>query len=377
MPRADQLGEWRSALSAAADAEAGYSYPTYLRLRLRAVLDGFAKLIITRQEYSPSSAQALFVQRVLSEWAESQEVFAKTPTATDLQRKLIDTLDLARLERQIRFLIAALSWWYKPSAEDRPRVPDRQQLDQAKHDLYRMIDQLNGLARLLRDDENIRGRVDQIFGRAVLVPKVPNDLDGYVVDHSDDLEQLQALVQITIGTRLASMFAALDADLVRITESWTPWARNELLTRHLGFAFWDIILYPIQAVSGVNERDHVEVMRFSPFESELVATSEEKQLKGVTLGHFGAFFSRPGRENDYLWGRLDTAERLIVLLSTPPGRSVGWFRKPANGDPNRERRRQRCIDDFKAAARVIVESERANLKQIGDRLDFVSEAGLL
>ena len=272
------------ALSAAADAEAGYSYPTYLRLRLRAVLDGFAKLIITRQEYSPSSAQALFVQRVLSEWAESQEVFAKTPTATDLQRKLIDTLDLARLERQIRFLIAAISWWYKPSAEDRPRVPDRQQLDQAKHDLYRLIDQLNGLARLLRDDENIRDRVDRIFGRAVLVPKVPNDLDGYVVEHSDDLAQLQALVQVTIGTRLASMFAALDADLVRITESWTPWARNELLTRHLGFAFWDIILYPIQAVGGVNERDHVEVMRFSPFESELVATSEEKQLKGVDAG---------------------------------------------------------------------------------------------
>ena len=166
VPAADQLGEWRSALSAAADAEAGYSYPTYLRLRLRAVLDGFAKLIITRQEYSPSSAQALFVQRVLSEWAESQEVFAKTPTATDLQRKLIDTLDLARLERQIRFLIAALSWWYKPSAEDRPRVPDRQQLDQAKHDLYRMIDQLNGLARLLR-----RRREHPRAGRPDLRPR--------------------------------------------------------------------------------------------------------------------------------------------------------------------------------------------------------------
>ena len=128
-------------------------------------------MIITRQEYQPASAQALFVQRVLSEWAEGQEVFAKTPTATDLQRKLIDTLDLARLERQVRFLIAALSWWYKPSDEERQRVPDRQQLDQAKHDLYRLIDELNGLARLLVEDEEIRRRVDQVFGRAVLVPQ--------------------------------------------------------------------------------------------------------------------------------------------------------------------------------------------------------------
>jgi patatin-related protein len=371
VPSAAQLGEWRTALSAAADAEAGYSYPTYLRLRLRAVLDGFATMIVRRQEYAASSAQALFVQRVLSEWAESQDVFAKSPTATEQQRKLIDTLDLARLERQIRFLIAALSWWYKPSAEDSTRVPDRQQLDHAKHDLYLLIDELNDLARLLRDDENIRDRVDQVFGRGVLVPKVPEDLDGYVVEHSDELAQLQSLVQMTIGSRLAMMFAALDEALVRITASWKPWARNELLTRHLGFAFWDIILYPIQAVSGVNERDYVEVMRFSPFESNVVATSKEKQLKGVTLGHFGAFFSRPGRENDYLWGRLDTAERLIVLLSTPPGRSVGWFGKPANGDADVERRRQRCIDDVKKAARVIVDSERANLKQVGDRLDFV------
>ena len=169
-PTADQLREWRTTVSAIADDKAGYSYPTYLRLRLRAVLDGFARMIITRQEYQPASAQALFVQRVLSEWAEGQEVFAKTPRATDLQRKLIDTLDLARLERQVRFLIAALSWWYKPSDEERQRVPDRQQLDQAKHDLYRLIDELNGLARLLVEDEEIRQRVDQVFGRAVLVP---------------------------------------------------------------------------------------------------------------------------------------------------------------------------------------------------------------
>ena len=94
----------------------------------------------------------------------------------------------------------------------------------------------------------------------------------------------------------------------------------------------------------------------------------------MTLGHFGAFFSRPGRENDYLWGRLDTAERLIVLLSTPPGKSVAWFRKTG------QRRRQPtsddaggCIDDCKAAARAIVDSERDTLKQVGDRLDYVAE----
>ena len=40
-------------------------------------------------------------------------------------------------------------------------------------------------------------------------------------------------------------------------------------------------------------------------------------LKGVEFHSFGAFFSRAYRENDYLWGRLHGAERMIdILLST-------------------------------------------------------------
>jgi hypothetical protein len=32
------------------------------------------------------------------------------------------------------------------------------------------------------------------------------------------------------------------------------------------------------------------------------------------MGHFGAFFDRPGRERDYILGRLHGAERLIGIL---------------------------------------------------------------
>ena len=37
-------------------------------------------------------------------------------------------------------------------------------------------------------------------------------------------------------------------------------------------------------------------------------------LKGIDFYHFAAFFSRRYRENDYLWGRLHAAERLIDIL---------------------------------------------------------------
>jgi hypothetical protein len=44
------------------------------------------------------------------------------------------------------------------------------------------------------------------------------------------------------------------------------------------------------------------------------ATHAAAKLHGVALGHFGAFFKRSWRENDYLWGRLDGAERLLWLI---------------------------------------------------------------
>jgi hypothetical protein len=36
----------------------------------------------------------------------------------------------------------------------------------------------------------------------------------------------------------------------------------------------------------------------------------------VEFYNFGAFFSRAYRENDYLWGRLHGAERMIDLVSS-------------------------------------------------------------
>ena len=57
---------------------------------------------------------------------------------------------------------------------------------------------------------------------------------------------------------------------------------------------------------------------------------DKPKLDGVGIMHFGAFFNRAGRENDYLWGRLDGAERLIGILlgpDTSTRRTRPWCRK--------------------------------------------------
>ena len=48
----------------------------------------------------------------------------------------------------------------------------------------------------------------------------------------------------------------------------------------------------------------------------------EDKLAGVQLGHFAAFLKRSWRANDWMWGRLDAAERLVRLLDEACGHQL-------------------------------------------------------
>jgi len=41
------------------------------------------------------------------------------------------------------------------------------------------------------------------------------------------------------------------------------------------------------------------------------------KLRGTAVDHFGGFLHREWRENDYLWGRLDTAEIIMGMIGHP------------------------------------------------------------
>jgi hypothetical protein len=104
------------------------------------------------------------------------------------------------------------------------------------------------------------------------------------------------------------------------------------MVRFLGFPFWDAMIYPLTALTEPGELRPLEIVRVSPADSTRLGLSTARdKLKGVKLGHFGAFLHREWRENDYLWGRLDAAERLIglILPSDQGFRAQDWEIKPA------------------------------------------------
>jgi Protein of unknown function (DUF3376) len=68
---------------------------------------------------------------------------------------------------------------------------------------------------------------------------------------------------------------------------------------------------------GLTEFDPVKVDRISPDDAPSIRTGgAHATLRGVEFYNFGAFFSQAYRENDYLWGRLHGAERMVDLVAS-------------------------------------------------------------
>jgi hypothetical protein len=87
-----------------------------------------------------------------------------------------------------------------------------------------------------------------------------------------------------------------------------------LLARYLGFPLWDGIIFPTISLAELPQFTPIGVTQFSPLTATALPTPEGGKLKGVALHHFGAFLDPDWRENDYLWGRLDSAELILRTL---------------------------------------------------------------
>ena len=89
--------------------------------------------------------------------------------------------------------------------------------------------------------------------------------------------------------------------------------RHEMLLYYVGFGFWDVLTFTLPEWRDIGEHDEIRVDRISPVDAvSLRAGTTGSTLKGAELRHFAGFLSQS--LSDYLWGRLDGAERLIDIV---------------------------------------------------------------
>ena len=289
------------------------AFPAYLRIKLLSVVEGMATSISRLLRYPPSSTQALFVRHALLAWADAAKLLETSSPLTDAQRGFLRTFDLGYGRRRLTFVISRVNHFYGQA--------DRETLNRLKHHLYELASELQSV--LERGEASFLGEaVNGLFGVERLQPYLADwRVTPFIDDARDEIAGLRERLGAYLDEALTGFGARAYADLERLTAELPDAIRDDLRAHYLGFPYWDSTTYPARALSDVAELDEVEVVRVSPLDtSRLTPTGKDgaadprSKLKGVAFGHFGAFFRRSWRENDYLWGRLDGAERLLWLI---------------------------------------------------------------
>lgn len=281
-PTPERLAKWRQSAQEKAVRDAGHAYAAYAHLKLAEITDQIAALLA--DEEHPKSAIASRISRHFSENGTDRIMDGKSRNHSTVD--LFRQQDAGFRSRRLRFLARNVV----------ERIAELDEGTNALEELQKAI--YDRLGEVTRQPEN-----DALLDAARVV----------VMDDPG-----KALSLVAEWRALAVSDEETDLMLAEYLSLLTPAFREEALMTWLGFPFYDIATLPMLQGEGLDEFDPVKVDRISPDDARSIRSGgADATLKGIEFNHFGAFFSRAYRENDYLWGRLHGAERMIdIALST-------------------------------------------------------------
>lgn len=287
-PTVKRLTAWRAKAQDAAMRRADYAYHGYAQAKFVSIIDDLARTI---HEYVPAVDEDLISRGLLRHLRVQglDHLSAMRGGASDDAIAFFRSHDLQHRVRRLRLLARRLTqdWDGDPevTADDR---------DFARDAVYR------ALAVYFDADspERLGARFTDLAANVMVDP-------GAVLDHIAQTRDLRG-ADLVADTILAEAMAEMPRAL-----------RRKVLLAYLGFPFYDVVTFPLMHGEGLNEFDPVKIDRISPDDANSIRTGgAAKCLRGVEFFNFGAFFSRAYRENDYLWGRLHGAERMIDLIAS-------------------------------------------------------------
>ncbi len=296
--------------TAEAREEAGFAYASYAELKLYGVVERLAAFATDMCRFPRDSGQAAFVRSALMRWARDANLIGTGTPVDDDQAKFLATFDLEYGERRLRQVIRRLNDCYRAQPS-----PPRGEVNALKAQLYAFIDALWAPVEQLDPAPVVRlFDADDIAAALTSDDTWEETVERYVEQRREQLDAVRSAIGKHLEEHLKGFGDAVREAIAKAVEGWPSESADGVLEAYDRFPYWDVLLYPLRKASETAELDHVEVRRLSPREVNLLSDAGPKKLEGVKSGHFGAFFSRKARENDYLWGRLDAAEWIVRLL---------------------------------------------------------------
>ena len=321
-----QLAEHELRLHVAARERSRLSYPTYLRLRIESTLERLAQATCEVCEYPVESTHALLVLGCWQQWGAQSNLLEHALDWREGQHALLRSLDVAFSERRLRFTLAGVNWLYR---ELGAQSDSRAGVDLVKQRLWGAIgelrDAMDGATRALASE------IEAVFPEAEMGAFLKSNglrTDVWLERKRAELRALVGALEERLGPELEQITTQQYLDLLSLIDRLPEERREDVWLRYVGFQLWDVQLYPLERLAEAGERDAVKVMRASPPDARLLTREGDgAKLKGIAFHHFGAFLDLAARENDYLIGRLDGAERLTRLLLDDERARTEWSRK--------------------------------------------------
>jgi patatin-related protein len=291
-PTASRLTSWRRKAQDVAARRAGYAYASYGHLKLAGIVEDAAAQIFALagggERYALGKlGDALW--RAVDETGIADVGALSAGGASDAVIAFFRSHDLGFRIRRLRFLAREIA-----KIEQAESCP-REDADAVREAIYATL-------ALYLDRQ-----IDDFYGEATR-----EAARGALDDPWAALESLAA------ARGLKPIDDAADDWLAEALARLPKPERRTMLLAYLGFPFYDIATLPLLDAEGHQEFNEIKVDRIAPDDATAIREGgAEATLKGIQFNSFGAFFSRAYRENDYLWGRLHGADRLIdIVVST-------------------------------------------------------------
>jgi len=334
-PKPERLGSWRARAHEQAARQAGFTYAGYGQLKLAIIAEELASTIAL----IGGNDDSVFRQSVRADLAVHMRALGfEEPDALrggNTSEVLLDFLrqhDLGFRIRRLRFLADRLT-----EIETGNGGSGEAALQAARDAIY------GSLAPFL----NLQMRDHYERPVAAAAQRFAED-------------PATALASIAATRNLAGLDGETDQAIAAVLPLLSKPDRRSLLLGYLGFSFFDLATLSLMRLQGTQEFHAIQVDRISPDDcASIRAGGAAATLKGIEFNLFGAFFSRAYRENDYLWGRLHGAERMIdVVVSTiPKGETIAA---------------EDVASVKRTLFRAILEEERDRLATIPDQIETIA-----
>lgn len=288
-PTPKRLSAWRAKAQQAAAEKAGFAYQSYAQAKFSGIVEQLAALIHRAAPQLDLPDHWPVLNRLRYE-LEQRGLASLSDGANGSSEAAIGFFrmhDVGFRLRRLRLLSRRLSrdWEADPEL-------DEQAVNAAREAVYAII--------ALYHEPDTLSNLGPDFAKAA----------AHVMDSPGDVLDLLAQRRL-----LPETDALAEAKLAEMLEAAPKNLRRRILLSYLGFPYYDIATLTLMRNEGLTEFDPIKVDRISPDDALSIRSGgTSATLRGIEFYNFGAFFSRSYRENDYLWGRLHGAERMIDLV---------------------------------------------------------------